>query len=600
MSPFESFDALLRAHFALRRSVSKRDATNIKEQIQDFIRQAPEVGAILGRSDQRKVAQSILDYWVAQLIVLAPEQVDYSDSAVLVECRSPQPGDGSDKSEAIESKTIDRVVRLEEDKIDKIRFVAAARLWESKGRDEGYLLFGKAIEDASKFRADPDIDNLVAASEAYESNRRKVSIAVAATSLALLLVFIGFQFFWLPPLRDFIINGIIRGKEQDSKILRDVLGVDPTELKSVGLRSLGWFQYWLPPYDLSGEEVKLSGNKLTGLKLYAPNFSSAELGDVNFAGATLESASFSGGTIKNSHFDNANLNTSQFKRANITDSSFENAKLYRAIFDKSCLTGVDFKGAFLRSASFSGAHWNENFAENFRDTGWWFAYGWNSKEIEALSSVDQTGVAQSEAFKYQLGSDIDKLRNSRPGTGEQANALNRVAWTMATWGVGDLGEAPGELKAACGPANKRLTSALDFADEGICIARRLKAGRPGGDLANFRDTRAYLLIQQGNLTEAYQEYQGLIGNDGPGDRLFRAAIVAAALSRTDQARSSVLKMEADAKLQKSLALGYFPSHELQTLKNDIPEDFLKRIYDNNDKLWPQVQDCERPNSDAVN
>jgi hypothetical protein len=80
MSPFESFDALLRSHFALRRSVSKRDAKNIEEKIQDFIRQGPEIGAILSRADQRKVAQSILDYWVAQMIVLAPEQVDYSRS----------------------------------------------------------------------------------------------------------------------------------------------------------------------------------------------------------------------------------------------------------------------------------------------------------------------------------------------------------------------------------------------------------------------------------------------------------------------------------------------------------------------------------------
>jgi hypothetical protein len=325
---------------------------------------------------------------------------------------------------------------------------------------------------------------------------------------------------------------------------------------------------------------------------------------VNFAGATLESASFSGGTITNSRFDNTNLNTSQFKRANIADSSFENAKLYRAIFDKTCLKGVDFKRADLRWASFSGAHFasEDRFADNFRDTGWWLAYGWNSREIKALLSADQSGVAQSEAFKYYLGLDIDKLRHSRTGTREQANALNGVAWTMATWGVGDLGEVPGGLKAACGPDSRRLTSALDFAEEGICIARRLNpnSGRQTADLANFRDTKAYLLIQQGNLVEAYEEYRGLIGSDRRGDRLFRAAIVAAALSRTDQARSAMLKTEADANLEKSLAVGYFPSHELQTLKNDIPEDLWKKIYENNDKLWPPVQNCERPNSDAVN
>jgi uncharacterized protein YjbI with pentapeptide repeats len=597
MSPFESFDALLRAHFALRRSVSKRDATAIKEQIHDFIREAPEVGAILNRLDQRKVAQSILDYWVAQLIVLAPDEVDYSESAVLAEPKSPMPSAGSDKPEITENKTPDYSTKLDEDKIDKIRLVAAARLWESKGRDKGYLLFGKAIEDASKFRSDPDIDNLVAASEAYESNRRRLIAVVAGTLMAAFLVVLGLQFFGLPLLQNFIINGIIRG-QSNNKFIGDVLGVDDREVISVALGGLSWIQYWLPPFDLSGGAVRLVGNELAGLKLYAPNFSSASLKNVTLKGASLESASFSGGDIDFSNFKNANLNTSQFKRAKIFYSSFGNAKLYRAIFDKSCLDRVDFSGADLLSASFSGAYFyrGENLKENFRNTAWWLAYGWNSEEIKALLLADQSGLAQSETFKFHAQSDIDKINRARAGTREQAEAVNRLAWTMATWGVSDLGATRIALKSACVADNKQLTGALEIAEDGICIAQKLNLC----DVSNFRDTKAYVLIQQGKLIEAYEEYRGLVANDTRGDRLFRAAVVAAALGKADPAKNPTLKAEASANLDKSLAAGYFPSHELQTLKNDIPQEFWDRIYPHNDELWPDVKSCERPNSDAIN
>jgi S1-C subfamily serine protease len=74
---FESLDALRAAHAALLNGISaERLSAKDEERVRDFLERAAATGTILDAPADRRLAQGLIDYWVASLLTDKPDQAD--------------------------------------------------------------------------------------------------------------------------------------------------------------------------------------------------------------------------------------------------------------------------------------------------------------------------------------------------------------------------------------------------------------------------------------------------------------------------------------------------------------------------------------------
>src|SRR5712692_3265866 len=165
---FNSFAELQRANTELMRaSKSQRktdtDERSRKREIQAFIAKAQATGAILGQEAERQAAQNILDYWSAEAVSLSDIDEKAWTPTILAPFRSETLHDASSDG----SLSDDVLIARRRESREQIRLAAVARQWLNSGRAPGYLLTGRALTEAARFReADADIGALIAASEA--------------------------------------------------------------------------------------------------------------------------------------------------------------------------------------------------------------------------------------------------------------------------------------------------------------------------------------------------------------------------------------------------------------------------------------------------
>jgi uncharacterized protein YjbI with pentapeptide repeats len=518
-----------------------------------------------------------------------------------------------------------------------------ARQWHNAGRQQGYLLTGDALAQARPFaQKDNDLLEFVEASETAEraKRRRKRNIIVGSLGvLVAILAVIGvgvFQFYALPL--------------KSQSWIRQIKESTSIETQTNNLAWLSSFQPWMPPYDLSGTPG-LSNIWIPNMRMYAPNFSGVTFNRVWFQYAQLPSASFSqseismqGDAAKASgrgfrvydimswylrwrrgapppnwnkiewnDFTGAELKLAQFREAKIKTTSFVSADLYRAVFDRALLCDVNFSEADLLNASFWGATIDDRTYGWLRKTAWWTAVGWNSDDFKKLlrppsenqpdpqnpSVYPPSNAAEGAALRQALRTserfrtDYEiPITKTDAGTFGRAEALNTMAWTLATWGI--EGEELTSQTGAC-DSSSLPKDALDAASQAICILDDLKkSGVPNIDyddwFSNFRDTQAYLLMQANRMPEArvlYEKNLDLTEKDR--GMLFRYAI---ALYATGEESAAHARFETAIR-QK----GYLPSTELQNLKQYIPIKVLGMSYELMDRLYPAQkfdQSCTEP------
>ncbi|MBA1139445.1 pentapeptide repeat-containing protein [Mesorhizobium neociceri] len=577
-APFESFAVLHREHSELRQRCGKTKADALRdgvaENVRQFIRRAAATGVTLGEPSERKGAQAIIEYWCSELLGLPnPQSGDFK------RVRLAEPSDTLQAAGATKAAN----ARPDPETRDVIRLAATARLWRDSGK-KGFLLTGDALSHAAKFRSmDDDIEKLVHASQKALQKIWMISTIAAIGGVTAVLLFL---FVLVPLLSERAIVAIKKTALRDSngESVRD------------SLWQLGLYQPLQKPYDLSGN-ILYREVKAPGLKLNAPNFSSATFISVDLQGSDLHNASFSNTSITGSNFNGANLSLTQFREANIAGTSFADAGLYRAIFDRACIgEDVNFEGADLRLASFWGATFDDRFPfdSKFRNSPWWLAEGWNSRQIAALLTAEQAGFFESKGFEKHIWPAHVKERAAAnsPGASE-----NQLAWDLATWGLPPPATPPLpspslSLDQIC---SSRVTVraselsrpelALDAAEEAVCIVQRLKksdsAPNLTWNLANLQDTRAYVLLQSGRSTEAADIYRNEVTPilDKDGGALFRAAVAHQAIDDRDLAL---------AFLKRSVELRYVPSHEMHTLRAYIKGDFQKAIYEQIDRFRPSM------------
>ncbi|MEY9136503.1 hypothetical protein ACVMII_005400 [Bradyrhizobium diazoefficiens] len=626
-SLYQSLAAIRAAHSALRRSISgstnRPSPTGRKQLIRSFLTGARRAGAFIADAQERRVAQSILDLWSAELAASSQAPLDEFESVLLAPFDATQKREESDEAAAANNK---------DDQHALIRLSAMARQWRASGKQAGYLLTGDTIEEAARFKdRDANLDMFIKASEgARERRKRNIAYSVL-TALAVLgsltTVFIS-QFYALP---------------QTSKSwIRTIKVTTSSETQIQRLWWLELSQPWSPPYDLSGTE-KLANIHYPKLELKAPNFSTVEFTNVNLSKAQLPFASFAGSSINIARdnpqsrsakwyefrswsstgnvgldrsnpwneFSSARLKFSQYRDAKISTTSFAGADLYRAVFDRALLCDVNFTNADLQKASFWGATLDDRTYGWLRKTAWWVAVGWNSRDFEKLLNAQseserdlrtQSGghspasTAQAQAIRLALRTserfrrEIEKpIADATPGTFERALALNDMAWTLTTWGI--EGDRSQQAPTSCN-AKADANDPLDAAREAICIIEDLKRqGSRDKDydywLSTFRDTQAYILMQTDRMSEARALYErDMERTEKDGGMLFRYAITLFAVGNEREAGE---KFDAAIK-----GMNYLPSDELQNLKRHIPLSVRRMAYDAIDMAYPTpkpVRNC---------
>lgn len=187
---FDSFEALRQAHLEMMQSPSE-DGSDPRlhrspDQMRAFIARAAATGAAIADRTERRAAQGILDYWSAEL-VSAPEAAatDFLPARLALPDQRTIAATADDVPPAMDPKLQERAREI-------IRLAASARQYRDSGKQRGYLLYGAALKEASKYRdEDPDIALLIADSEHEEQRSRRKLVSGLLTVIALLIVFLG-------------------------------------------------------------------------------------------------------------------------------------------------------------------------------------------------------------------------------------------------------------------------------------------------------------------------------------------------------------------------------------------------------------------------
>jgi hypothetical protein len=649
---YPSFAELRAAHLQLKDSaVGAGDAAALATRIRQFLTEAQSTGAILVDPSIRRAAQSVLDYWSAELAGLPGANTQDFVPFMLA------PAEISTLS-AVEQPTVEgtQLKQSKEEQRSLIRFSGMARQWRNADKQPDFMLTGEALQQARPLAdQDPDLKELVDASEAALRarlrKRRRMILYICVSVACMVGTAVGllaWQKYVLP--------------QQTKLWIREIKATNDGEAQARNLRWLAFFQLWLPPYDLSGIQ-NLKNITLPGSTLYAPNFSSAVLTGVDLTRANLIAASFTGSSIgvegasKDRHwneFSKAELKLSQFREARILTSSFAGADLYRAVFDRALLCDVNFSRADLQSASFWGANLDPLTYGWLRHTAWWVAVGWNSSDLQELlkpappqASDPQGQIANSQTSAHHaevvrqsfLNSDRFRTEVEIPitetaaGTFGRATALNDMAWTLAIWGIDpeSVPQKTRSLPTETQPCNDviRPKDAFDAANQAICIVANLKAESLNKEarsswlgkvrdalkslkdailrngaitdnnydywLANMRDTQAYILMQANRMQEARDLFEkDLAQTQDNSAMLFRYAVTLFAAGQQGDALQKDALQKFDTAINQ---MHYLPSHELQNLKRYIPLDVLQMTYKALDLAYPApqpAQSCPAP------
>jgi hypothetical protein len=128
---------------------------------------------------------------------------------------------------------------------------------------------------------------------------------------------------------------------------------------------------------------------------------------------------------------------------------------------------------------------------------------------------------------------------------------------------------------------------LDAVEQAICIVANKE--QYGGYQASFQDTKAYILMQNGKMSEAAALYRKpeMQSSLNDGEVLFRSAIAQYARAGDEMAKKQAMQSIETAVVVKN----YLPSHELKHLRNYIPREFWGRtgiLTASIDSQWPST------------
>jgi hypothetical protein len=496
------------------------------------------------------------------------------------------------------------------------RLIETARLWDGSGRSSGYLLNGEgSIADARKALNDSRdapilLKEYVGASEAAwrERERRETRrlqmglglVVVAASALFVLVVGI----FYYMYNRQALINNAIHDLLRDSSDRNYTANQLASEEQNF-FKKMQFYQRF------GGAEINLIDTKLPNLTLPNRSFDNLRLIRSTITGLDMSHDKddptylspyvFNESLIKSSNFSGANLAFSQFRDTLLADANFSNTNLYRASFDGAQLCSVNFNGASLLQSSF----WNSTFdaatLRSLKSGAWWLAKGWTPAQINDLAGreTSRTGepdktMSESQSARERtltelladpkktrgITSDIIEARNGLVAANDRredfarAQALNRWAWTLA---INGLNVTPDDWRSgqsnapSCVQAEPIPKTAFCAANQALSLINDLsgKASPSAEDYRTFRasieDTLGYILLQKNDAEAALPLLTEGAGEKSRNERdaLFRLSVAEYTLGDKEWIND----------MQRSIDLGYVPTHERALLFDEIELKF---------------------------
>lgn len=452
---------------------------------------------------------------------------------------------------------------------DRLRFREWAEAWDESKRDHGALISNRsllkqtdAFDDLSKLELEYKQQSIKSLDKL---RRRSIAITVCTALVIIGLIPLYRQVQVLRENRE-----RVRAEAAFPENIWIVKSKDstPTQKRQAFL----WLVDNQPRVMAASRNFDLTGANLVDLDLHGismrgPNLTNATLEGVNFDKSNLPSARFnssqhkgygrtSDGQLKDTRFVDAVMPSAKFDGSMLSSVKFNGAKLTYASFDHVRFCGnVDFSGADIRRASFQNVIFDPSSSlPEFANTVWWLAEGWSLAQTLALSDrFANFQATQTKGFDDEIREHDTNIKNSKVDSVDLAEALNGKGWTLATFGVSD-GEA------------------LETTNAAIAIATKLRLS--DGVLANYQDTLAYILLQQGKTAEALKLLQDIInlGNQ-PSGVLFRYAVALNAEQRQEEAIEALTR-------SVSISIGnYSPSHELFLLRKYINGKFKAVLSD---------------------
>lgn len=365
--------------------------------------------------------------------------------------------------------------------------------------------------------------------------RRRIWTAAATVAIAVLVICsvvvaqIGIQTVWLHVLLSPLKQTIVKGDDRERagaldryRELTPVLDLSETSIANLRFResllrpsafervsfakaTLKTCTFSLLPRPDQNALVRRTGG------FYRYSFKDAKIDEGVFSLGTITGADFSGTRISDTKFDSTRLSSVSFRNATLADVDFsdaslsdnENSVLSSVDFLNAKLAGVSFKRADLRGVEFSGAQLNDTV--DFTEAQWWMARGWSDDQLKQLESkFPHRAFAGSVRYGAEFTSRMNRVTEARDRSAKDrkdnggnagnaqrdfdnaqrglARALNEVAWYRAMHGQ--------ELPTAQQEIDEALSILADPARQDP---------RDAQDIRSMRDTKAYILMQQGDF-----------------------------------------------------------------------------------------------------
>jgi tetratricopeptide (TPR) repeat protein len=256
-------------------------------------------------------------------------------------------------------------------------------------------------------------------------------------------------------------------------------------------------------------------------------------------------SSFIQSNISNSNFERSNLQFTRFDGARISSTKFNNAFLSHTVFDGAQLCDVDFSDANMVDASVFDVRFDDRTAPQFARSNWWMAAGWSNHQFELLTKQSSNkNYLELQVFKQQIDQAENMIKSAPSNSVGLANGLNQKAWTLATYGDPNAAEP--------------------IAQESLKLLEKLKM-KGSEDFANVQDTLAYILMEKADRSTAEDMLREATSATKRKPAWFRYGLVLYING----------KKEAAADKFRYVGNGYYPSHELYELRNQIPDSFLR-------------------------
>jgi hypothetical protein len=317
------------------------------------------------------------------------------------------------------------------------------------------------------------------------------------------------------------------------------------------------------------------------------DFSRTKLQDLRLSGISLVAPNFSNSTFLSVVLDRSSLRGARFPGSTITKSSFEYADLAQSTFSSAALSSTKFMRAKLNNAFFDRTRFCGGDFSGANLSGASF----RGAIFDPIPNFENTAWWLAAGWGLEKTDQLNRLSYEDP-TKDQGfiNAIKEDDTNVSNSADNTLDRASALNGKAWTMAiyGVSLEQAEKLVGDAVTILNGLKEKPANNKMysANFADTLGYIRLQRGTIPEALGDLKAADAS-GDSDIMFRYAV---ALNASGHETDAIKKLEDSVSTETGKG-NYSPSHELRLLRNYINGKFKTKLGELLDKrVTPGIQD----------